>query len=251
MRRIALVAAILITVAVPAAARGTVGHAYLRGFVCHRSLDPSKRVVSVTAVMGTIAGTQRLEMRFQLEERTASGVSEVRVGDLGRWVSPSQATLGQNPNDQWIFNHPVTGLPVPATYRFRVSFRWIGARGRTLGELQRSGINCRQPDMRPDLYVRLMSAYAVGGGNQYDLEVGNTGLSGARNVELRFTPGGSAAPQTKTIAKLTPHETVERSFVGPACKASSGPVTFTVDPNDLIDVLSRADNSITAPCNGS
>jgi hypothetical protein len=249
MRRMLLAAAIALAAASPpAVAQAAAGGAYLRGLVCRPALNPARRVVSITAVMDTVPGTRRLEMRFSLQERTDHGVALIHAGGLGQWISPSSPTLGQHPDDQWIVNHPVTGVPVPGSYRFRVSFRWIGASGQTIGQLQRTSARCRQPDMRPNLYVRLLSSAAVADGDQYDVAVGNSGLTRATHIELLFAPGGGAQPQTETIARLAPHQTVDRAFIGPACTAASPPVTITVDPRDLIDVLSRADNSVTAPC---
>src|SRR5205085_9750940 len=97
-------------------------NASLRSFVCRRALDPTQRVVSVTAVMGTLAGTERVQMRFRLLRRSAGTVAAVHGGDLGRWISPNPPTLGQHPKDVWIVRHPVTGVPVPGSYWFRVSF---------------------------------------------------------------------------------------------------------------------------------
>jgi F0F1-type ATP synthase membrane subunit c/vacuolar-type H+-ATPase subunit K len=249
MRRIPIAAAIAAAaVLAPAGAQGASGNAYLRGFACHRALDPSKRTVTVTAVMSALAGAPHLQMRFQLQDRTTHGTTLIHGGDLGQWISPSSPTLGQHSSDQWVVNHPVTGVPVPGSYRFKVFFRWIGQGGQVIGQTQKTTETCRQPDLRPNLYVRLQSAQAVGSGNQYTVQVGNSGMTGATGVELQFSPGGLAPAVLKTIARLPAHQSVERSFVGPACTSSSAPATIAVDPNDLIDVVSRADNSITVPC---
>jgi CARDB len=249
MRRILLAAVIAAAVMLaPAGAQGASGDAYLRGFACHRALDPSKRSVTVTAVMGTIAGTQRLQMRFELQERTAHGQVLIRGGDLGQWISPSSSTLGQHASDKWVVNHPVTGVPVPGSYRFKVWFRWIGAGGQLIGRTLKATTSCRQPDLRPNLYVRLLSSGKVSGGDRYTVQVGNNGLTAATGVQLAFSPGATRQPVTKTIARLASEQSVQRSFVGPSCTSSSAPATVTVDPNDLIDELSRADNSITVPC---
>jgi hypothetical protein len=249
MRRILLAAAIAAAAMVaPAGAQGVSGDAYLRGFACHRALDPSKRSVTVAAVMGTIAGTQRLQMRFELQERTSHGQVLIRGGDLGQWISPSSPTLGQRASDKWVVNHPVTGVPVPGTYRFKVWFRWVGGGGQVIGRAQKSTTSCRQPDLRPNLYVRLLSSSKVSGGGRYTVQVGNNGLTGATNVELAFSGGSGQQAVMKTIARLPSHQSVQRSFLGPSCTSSSAPATISVDPNDLIDEVSRADNSITVPC---
>lgn len=249
MRRILLLAAAIAAAVVlpPTASPATSGNAFLRGFACHRALDPSKRSVTVTAVMATVAGTQRLRMRFVLRDRTARGVALIRGGDLGHWISPSSPTLGQHPSDQWVVNHPVTGVP-PGSYSFKVSFRWIDHSGKVIGQTQRTTTSCRQPDLRPNLYVQPVASAPVSGGDQYTVRVGNTGMTAATNVELLFSPGGGGQPATETITRLPAHESVERTFVGPPCTSSTAPSTIKVDPNDLIDVISRADNTLTVPC---
>src|SRR5205085_7909738 len=190
---------------------------------------------AVTAVKATAAGTQQLQMLFEQQERTGRGVLFIHGGGLGQWISPKAPALGRHPSDRWVVNHPVTGVPVPGSYRFKVSFRWIGSSGRVIGQAQRTTLSCRQPDLRPNLYVRLLSSQTVSGGDQYTVQVGNSGLTDAANVELLFSAAG-AQPVMKTIARLPAHQTVQRTFVGPACTTSSAPARITVDPNDLIDV---------------
>ena len=226
------------------------GAPYLRALACHRALDPAQRLVSVTAVMPTIPGTQLLQMRFELDSRPPAGPeTAVRAGDLGHWISPSPITLGQNPHDVWIVHHPVTGLSVPADYRFRVTFRWVGASGRTLQQVERESPGCWQPDLRPDPVVRSIDVQSIAGDatrDRYVAEIANDGLSPAVRLEVLFAPSGGS-PQTTTIARLRPHTFTDVAFVGPACTAQSAP-TVTLDPDDRIDVLERANGSLTATC---
>jgi hypothetical protein len=204
--------------------------------------------VTVTAVMATVPGAQHLQMRFMLQDRTAHGVVLIHGGDLGQWISPNSPTLGRHPSDKWVVNHPVTGVPVPGSYRFKVSFRWTGSAGQVIGQTEKATVTCRQPDLRPDLNVQLLSSQAMSGGDEYTVRVGNSGATDALNVELVFSPGGGGQVLMKTIARVPAHQSVQRTFVGPTCTSSSAPATITVDPYDLIDVVSRADNSITVPC---
>jgi CARDB len=251
MRRFVLVAVIVLAAA-PAAAQPT-ADPYLRSFVCKPSLDPSQRTVSVTAVMPTMSGTQKLEMRFQLESFAAGQATAIHGGDLGHWITPHPLTLGQQPADVWIVRHPVTGLTVPAVYHFKVTFRWIGAAGQILGTATRIGPNCRQPDLRPDLLVQSITVQptpSVANTDDYFAVIGNSGLTPATDVEVLFRPGGTAAPQSVTVARLRPHSTHTVEFTGPLCTAARPP-TITVDPNDLIDVSSRASSSMTATCPAS
>jgi hypothetical protein len=98
-----------------------------------RAPDALDRVITVTGVMRSITGTQRLEMKFVLLRRAAgaSAFSAVPGGDLGHWLTPKPATLGQRPSDVWRLKKFVANLPGPAIYRFRVSFHWLGS-GTTL-----------------------------------------------------------------------------------------------------------------------
>jgi hypothetical protein len=243
MRRIRLAAAIaLAAMLVPAAAHAAAGSAYLRGFACHKALDPTKRSVTVTAVMDTVAGTQQLQMRFELLERTAHGIVFIHGGDLGQWISPSSPTLGQHPSDKWVVNHPVTGVPVPGSYRFRVAFRWVGSGGHVIGQMQKATPSCWQPDMRPRLRVTVASQSAIAAGEKYDIQVENVGVTPANDVQLQFVPAAGQS-QVVTIGPLGPQQTVHETVVGPSCTASNSQSTITV-----IDLVSRADNSITAPC---
>jgi hypothetical protein len=249
MRRFLLAAAIALALgAAPVAADSG---AFLRSFICHPSLDPTKRIVSVTAVMPTLPGTQKLEMRFQLESHTAGLLIAIKGGDLGHWITPHPITLGQAPGDVWIVNHPVTGVPVPANYHFKVTFRWIGAAGRVLSETTRTGLGCWQPDLRPDLLVRSITVQPVTGApseNQYVAVIGNGGLTAATGIEVLFQPARSAPGQKLvTIPRLRPHTTRALTFTGPACTPATAP-PLTVDPYNKIDDLNRANNTLTATC---
>jgi hypothetical protein len=125
----ALAAGPVAAAATQSSSSSTPPRASLDGFVCKRASDALDRVIAVVGVMRPVTGTQRLEMRFVLQQRTngATSFTAVHGGDLGRWREPSPVTLGQNANDVWRLRKLVANLPGPATYRFRVSFRWLGA----------------------------------------------------------------------------------------------------------------------------
>ncbi len=114
--------------------------------ICRQSSNPLNRVVAITAVIRPLAGTERMEVQFNLLERPrgAGAYSEVRGGDLGKWLSPSDPTLGQRPADVWKQQKPVINLAGPAVYRFHVGFRWIGAQGHLLGRQYRWAGPCEQ-----------------------------------------------------------------------------------------------------------
>ena len=108
-----------------AARRGPAPSASLAGFVCRPAFSPRDRMIEVTATMRPAAGSDRMEMRFQLLERLPGAAFRVvHGGDLGRWL-PEPPASGQTPVAAWVVRKPVLNLYAPASYRFRVTFRWL------------------------------------------------------------------------------------------------------------------------------
>jgi hypothetical protein len=103
--------------------------------ICRQAGSPLNRAVAITAVMRSVAGTGRMQLEFILLQKPGRRRSfhAVRGGDLGKWISPSNPTLGQLPADQWILRKQVVNLAGPAVYRFHVGFRWIDSHGHLLG----------------------------------------------------------------------------------------------------------------------
>jgi hypothetical protein len=138
-----------------AAAEAASPRAELRGLQCRRAADPAVRMVAVTAVMGPVGRTARMELKFDLERRAgpAGGFRPVVGRQLGQWLHPANSTLGQNPADVWILKQNVVNLSAPAWYRFRVWFRWMGAGARVLRRAVRTSPLCFEPETQPDLVV--------------------------------------------------------------------------------------------------
>src|SRR5947209_8406908 len=201
-------------------AAGSDPHAQLRDFVCQRALDPPARAVQVEAVMKPISGTRKMRLRFELlmKPKGQQSYSEVRGGDLGTWISPSNPTLGQRPGDQWIVKKQVVDLQAPALYRFRVSFRWIGNHGRVLSTMTRLSPTCYQPELRPDLRVSSITVESVSGKpqlNRYVALIRNAGATDAGAFYVRFADGGTA--KNHKVQSLASHSSIHESFVGPKC----------------------------------
>jgi hypothetical protein len=245
---------LLATAAVPiaaSAASGPPSRAELSQFSCQTALAPIARVVSVRAVMRPVPGTRAMAVRFELLTKTSSrhAYAQVPGGDLGKWLSPTDpVTLGQDPNDIWIISHPVANLPAPASYRYKVSFRWTGAHGVLATVTQFSAV-CFEPDLRPDLLVRKITVTPISATSaKYVAVIGNTGASAA-NVPFQVTltaPGGyRVAPVT--IRRLGAHRLRSATFVGPNCTTAGAP-TVTVDPARVVDELNIDNNSLRAKC---
>jgi hypothetical protein len=143
-------AAVAIAMAAPAGASAPPPRSALQGFACHRSADSLNRWIEVTAVMRPVSGTQRMEMKFQLLRRGPHSRKFTDVSgsgtDLGKWLHPKNRTppLGSRPGDHWSVRKPVVNLSAPAAYRFRVSFRWLGAHGSALHTVAQLSRVCDQ-----------------------------------------------------------------------------------------------------------
>jgi CARDB len=254
MRRIALIVfcALAIAIVVPATVGADAPRASLRSPVCVTALDPASRAIGITAVMRPLADTKKMQLKPQLLTRAngATPYARVRGGDLNNWVPTPDPALGQQPGDIWNFIKQVVRLKAPATYRFRVFFRWIGTNGRILGTAARTGPTCHQPELRPDLQVRTISVQAVPGQpnqNAYVALIHNAGASAAGPFQVQFSDGGVL--KTHTVSRLAAHSSVKEQFIGPLCTA--GAAAVTADPTDQVDDLNRANNTLAVVCSAS
>jgi hypothetical protein len=251
---LAVLTAFVAVVAVPAgslAAAAPPPRSQLSAFSCTHALDPGARAVGVTATMRPLDGTRRMAIRFELLQRSPGlPVQEVTGGDLGVWRTPANPTLGQLPGDVWRLQKSVYNLDVPASYQFRVSFRWTGAHGKVLQTASRTTRSCRQRELRPDLAVRSIAVAAVAGHpqkNLYTAVIANQGLTGAGPFQVLFAPGDSSAPTTDTVNFLSAGKTRTLSFVGPLCD-SANPPTVSADSTSQVDDFDRANNVLAATC---
>ncbi|MBV9464977.1 MAG: hypothetical protein JO169_02575 [Solirubrobacterales bacterium] len=245
-------AATVLAAGAPSAA-GDQPSAALRALVCQRALDPPARAISIQAVMRPLAGTRRLELRFQLLVQRAGSHdwAPIRGGDLGAWLSPANPSLGQLPGDVWKISHPVVDLAGPASYRFRVSFRWLGSGHRVLGDAVRLSARCWQPELRPDVFVGAIAVKPVAGQparDEYTATIGNAGATASGPFEVLFVPAGNLPPPTaRDVPTLSSHASIQETFVGPSCVTGSAP-TIIADPAGRVDDLNRANNTLTAVC---
>lgn len=271
MKRVGAIGIVVLAAAVPAVAlahapvlvrarRSVVAaesapRAHLSGLVCRTAAVQADRSIFVKASMRPVTGTQKLEIRFELLSKPGPGAAyNVVPGGLGPWTSPSNATLGQRPGDVWIVSHIVNNLPAPATYRYRVSFRWTGAGGHVLATRTRESADCHQPLFHPDLTVSSISIQpnpskpmrAV-----YVATIANLGpVPTPGPFKVAFTPGASSSPgqapttTTTSVPVLAAGATTTVTFDGPACTAATAP-TVIVDPGHKAGDSNYANNSLT------
>jgi hypothetical protein len=221
----------------------------LLSFVCQKAPDPEARGVSVQAVMRPLDGTSKMQMRFEVmrQIRTGAPFRPVRGRLLDRWMSPPDATLGQRAGDVWIVNRPVVDLSGPATYRFRVTFRWTAATGQPLGTEVQTSPNCYEPELRPDLLVRSLTVTPLASGQDaYTAVIANRGATGAGPVEVELD-GAASLVQTATLAWLGPRSSTSQRWVAPQCTAGAS-LVVKVDPSHSIDEYDPANNTLMVPC---
>jgi hypothetical protein len=234
------------------AERSSAPRAQLREFVCQRARVAAQREISVQALIRPVTGTVKMALRFQLLARTRrNGPLKALAGrNLGSWVTPSNPTLGQNPADVWIVNHPVLDLSAPATYRFRVTFRWTGPGGVVLQKIVQSSGDCFQPQLGPELIVRSLAVSAIAGApgeDRYDARIANFGASAAGPFDVQFAPGGGGVVQTAHVSALAAHASVWEQFIGPPCTSATAP-TITVDPAHQVSEDTDPAGSLMATC---
>ena len=143
----------------------------------------------------------------------------MRGGDLSTWVSPERPDARPAPRRRLDLIKQVVDLKAPATYRFEVSFRWIGAHGKVLGhdacETSPTLLPARaapgpagQDDRRPGRSTADASV------DEYVALIRNRGATAAGPFQVQFTDG-SAVEKTHSVAGLGPHASINERFVGP------------------------------------
>ncbi|HZV73931.1 MAG TPA: CARDB domain-containing protein [Conexibacter sp.] len=220
---------------------------------------PSPLIGKRTAVVGTwmrpLANGRRLAVRIDLYERIAGGRWTLRsdVPGLGTWTMPSDALVGTRAGDVFKYRQAVDGLAVPASYRFRVGFRWLGAAGAVVRETSVVTGTCRQPDLRPDLVLKAVRTDRSSRGRglvRYAVTVSNVGRSPATHVVVAATLPGDAAPNRhlRTVDRLEPGAGAVVVFTGPGCAAGAQPAAFVADPSNALDEVHEANNELAATC---
>jgi hypothetical protein len=108
---------------------------------CQTSSVQAERSATFAGEMTAVAGTVRMAMRIDLEERTPeqSLYHTVSAPGLGIWrLSDPKVKI-------YKYLKQVTNLSAPAVYRAVVRFRWLAPRGRVLKRVQRYTGGCTQP----------------------------------------------------------------------------------------------------------
>ena len=108
---------------------------------CVTAVAQSERAATFSGEMTAIAGTVRMSMRIDVEERVPGETSfhAVTAPGLGVWRSADPKVK------VYKYLKQVTNLSSPASYRGFVQFRWIGDKGHVIKRGERMTTRCLQP----------------------------------------------------------------------------------------------------------
>ena len=206
---------------------------------CTTSALPIERIAAFVGSMPARAHAPRMQMRFDLERRRPGERHwrRLQAKGFGVWERARPKVAGL------VFTKRVTGLPVPASYRALVRFRWLAADGTTVKRAHGRTPACRQPDLRPDLVPGELTAVldAQLGLAVYTLVVHNTGRSAASPFSVTVGAGsaevdGLAAGQQRAV-----------TLVAPACVAPL-PIVVRVDADRRVEESEERGNGSRRGC---
>lgn len=112
---------------------------------CVTSVSQGERSATFAGEMTAIAGTVRMTMRIEVQERLPGDAlyHTVSAPGLGVWrQSDARVKI-------YKYLKQVTNLSAPASYRALVRFRWVGARGHVIKRAERVTPRCLQPAAPP------------------------------------------------------------------------------------------------------
>jgi hypothetical protein len=108
---------------------------------CVTAVAQSERAATFSGEMTAVAGTVRMSMRIDVEERVPGETAfhAVTAPGLGVWRSADPKVK------VYKYLKQVTNLSSPASYRGFVQFRWIGDKGHVIKRAERMTTRCLQP----------------------------------------------------------------------------------------------------------
>jgi CARDB len=192
------------------------------------------------ARMRPVPESDRMWIRFTVEEKRARAYESLQARGLSRWhkSKPGVGAFG--------YRQTVRGLQPGGVYRARVSFRWYSDSGELVERTRLTSRACRQFDEVPNLTSAVLGFQPtkVPGVVRYEMRVSNEGAAAAEDVQARLTVDGSVV-DTVTVASLEPGRRQDVAVLGPACRSS---VSSMADPDGVIVESSEGDNAHTVTC---
>jgi hypothetical protein len=114
---------------------------------CVTSTVQLERSATFTAQMVATAVTQKMAIRFELQQRLRGET------DFHTVVAPGLGVWQRSEPGVKIYKYvkQVTNLAAPAAYRAVVRFRWLGEKGRVLKRAELRTQRCTQPTLSPQV----------------------------------------------------------------------------------------------------
>lgn len=224
-------------------AGGSVPLASARVAECLRGPAPESRLAVFRGAMRRVPGTDRMWMRFKLQERVGDGrFRTVEAPGLGVWHKSRPGVR------HFAYRQRVLALAEGSAYRTIVSFRWYDGGEDLLRRARRRSPACRQPGLLADLRTLRITGgrpiVGVPGAHRYAVHIVNRGPVPAQDFDVEFAVDGKVAGSHQVNALAT-GESRRLFFSGPACHRT---VTAVADPADTVREASERDNALTTPC---
>lgn len=195
--------------------------------------------------METMAGAERMQMRFSLRTREAGATRwrRVRLPGAAAWRTSEPGHAG------YVYTKRVEALVGPAAYRMVVRFRWLAPDGSVLRRARATSPACRQPDPRADVLVDAIEVRPAlrPDRRRYAVTVRNRGHSVARASWVRLDLGDGGTPLAGEVGALAPGERETVVLPGRAC-APGAALTATADATDVVDEHDEADDVLLSSC---
>jgi hypothetical protein len=235
-----IAALLLLAAAAPARAQTVPTRAALQ--TCHTGSAPLDRYALFTAQVGAVPDTDRMQVRFDLQQKLPGGdFRRVVAPGLGVWRSSIPGV------DIFRYRKQVANLQAPASYRALVRFRWLDDSGAVIQSATRKTKTCKQPDLRPDLELGAVTAQPAGAGKaRYLLIVHNGGHADTGSFNVAFAVGDAGQP-AQSVEGLAAGEQQGLTFVGPRCDAQTV-LQVTLDPGLAVDESDETNNVRTVSC---
>ncbi len=197
--------------------------------------------------MTTTRKAASLQLRFKLQARVPGG------GGFKHVVAPEGSTfdtwLSSTPGKKgYVYDKTVQNLEDGASYRAVVRFRWRDGDGHTVARAIKATKACKQPDPRPNLKVKSVTA-GPGTSAQtrtYVVRVVNRGGSEAPAFATGLVVNGATLAD-RPAGPIAPGADARIGFAAPKC-AEGSTLTATADTMAAVDERNETDNVLAVPC---
>ena len=191
----------------------------------------SERAATFSGQMVAIAGTTRMMMRIDVQERVPGELSfhTLNAPGLGVWRHSASGVK------IYKYLKQVTNLPAPATFRALIRFRWLNEKGRVIRRAERRTPTCEQIDPRAKLVVGAIRAIPLRGSSlvDYQVVVRNEGHATASAFGVALTINGIAQPLLN-VASVPGGSRMVLESQGPRCAVGSN-IEVQLDPKHQIE----------------